>query len=797
MAAASAGAATFAVAGADALASGCSAGGAFLVAGRLSVAGIAAGALAGLAMLPTGAPGRLLRLGLAAAVAIPWGIWTGGHLAGTPTLRGRIPEVVLVVASAVAMGLMAYVFLEGLRAIAAGKRGASAMIAGVVAAAGGFVAARLLADLHAPMAMGAIVLAALGLSQPILWAISRAGRRGFVFSSGGMAAIAAAAFAVPVGLEDAFEAADRGSVAQLALSFGRVARLETVVPPSAVEEAPGEREVTPLPVFEGRSVVLISIDALRADHLGFAGYSREVSPFIDRLAAESIVFTRAYSASPCSSLSIPSLAAGRFMEPVLRAKADLPAWAADRFSAMGYSTIGHYPAKVFSAGPELMGRIEESRFGFSAGGILERREAKADLDAAIETLAGVEGRPVFIWVHLYDPHLPYHCHDAPFGSEPMDCYDAEIRHMDEHLEGFVERIDAVLDRPILALTADHGEAFNEHGRLYHSTDLYEEQVRVPLVIRIPGGEPSVVDAPVSNVDLLGCLEQLAGGPAAGNGVCGQLAGRAPDPGPVFAAVKDKRMVVSGANKMICNGWPDGPCALYDLDRDPGENRNMAGRNPSKAAGLLSLLKEREEKLLAQLGESLPRPIVLGRLGRKDVAPKLVTLAGTGGEGGVEAARLLAMYRDDDMEDALEKLHDSQDPEVAAWACVGSVLLEEDCDPELVARTAKRADGLGAWSAVALGRLGDRRGFERLVEVLRSDDPALRAEAALALGELGEGRAVTHLMKLLDVKQSRWAAIEALAEIGDPRARAKLERLMVDDPDQSNRERYERALEGME
>jgi arylsulfatase A-like enzyme len=572
-----------------------------------------------------------------------------------------------------------------------------------------------------------------------------------------------------------------------------VARIAPEPAHTAVAEAIDEAD---LPRAAGRSLVLLSIDALRADRLGAFGYERPVTPSLDAFAAASVAFTRAYAPSPTSSFSIPALHAGRPMEPLLLAGEPLPATLADRLGAAGYRTIGLYPAKIFSAGPELMGRLERSAFGFDTSVALTM-EAEADARATRTALAAEAGRPVFLWVHFYDPHLPYECHGEPFGADPADCYDAEIRHVDRSIGRLLPWLVEQLDDPVVVITADHGEAFGEHGRLYHSADLYDEQIRVPLLLRVPGVEPRRIDAPVSIADIPATLLALAVGDAGrtcpGHDLRPLMIADAPA-SPVTASIRGRRAIIERTLKLMCSDWPGGPCALYDLAADPGETRNLIAERAADAGRMRAELDRIDRAQVEQMRGAVPRPIVLGRLGRADAAPELLVLAREpGSPHAVEAARALALLRRSELAESLATLHDSPDDEVAAWAAVGSTLLDESCPPEHLAPRARDRTDLGPWCAVALGRLRDPRGLKPLIANLRHDDPVLRAQSALALGELGDRRAVPPLLRLLQIKQSRWAAIESLGLLGDRRAAATLERLRSSDPDETNIPRYDRAL----
>jgi HEAT repeat protein len=264
--------------------------------------------------------------------------------------------------------------------------------------------------------------------------------------------------------------------------------------------------------------------------------------------------------------------------------------------------------------------------------------------------------------------------------------------------------------------------------------------------------------------------------------------------PVTASIRDRRAIIDQSLKLMCSGWPGGPCALYDLAADPGESRNLIAERAAVAGRMLAELEQRDRAELMQMSRAIPRPIVLGRLGRADAAPELLALAREpGSPHAAAAARTLAMLRRPELAAPLAGLHGSSDRAVAAWAGLGSALLGQECPAEILTPHVRKPSDLGRWCAVALGLLGDPRGLKPLVANLEHDDPVLRAESALALGELGDRRAVPPLLRLLEVKQSRWAAIESLGRLGDRRAAATLERLRRSDPDETNLPRYDRAL----
>ncbi|RLB45316.1 MAG: hypothetical protein DRJ42_30200, partial [Deltaproteobacteria bacterium] len=282
------------------------------------------------------------------------------------------------------------------------------------------------------------------------------------------------------------------------------------VPPGAIARARAARarrqrarESRDLPSWEGAHVLLITIDALRPDHLGLNGYDRPTSPALDRLAEESVVFERAYAQAPHSSYSLSSLMTSEYLHEVTEARGTLPeATLASALSAVGYRTSALFPLGIFHTEGEHLTAYSESRFRFTHTDTRDL-DARGRTDAAIEELNEVvrSGEPAsFTWVHYFDAHEPYR--DTHFGTSDIDRYDSEIRRVDHELERLLAAAEEVLaGETIVVVTADHGEEFRDHGGVYHGFTLYEEQVRVPLLIRAPGLAPRRIAAPVELVDV--------------------------------------------------------------------------------------------------------------------------------------------------------------------------------------------------------------------------------------------------------------------------------------------------------
>jgi tetratricopeptide (TPR) repeat protein len=234
------------------------------------------------------------------------------------------------------------------------------------------------------------------------------------------------------------------------------------------------------------------------------------------------------------------------------------------------------------------------------------RRADRVVDTALSWLAGVGG-PVFLWVHLYDPHAPY---DPPEGYRAADAYRGEVAFADAMLGRLLRAWDARPGPSVVALTSDHGEAFGEHGEESHGLFVYDTTLRVPLVLRGPGLPAGRrVGARVSLADLPATLASLAGAEAIEGRSLARFAGGAGEGAaePLYAETlaprldfgwSELRSFQEGRYKYIRAPRPE----LYDLAADPGEARNLAAEIPDVAARLSAAL----DASLARLGEAESR-----------------------------------------------------------------------------------------------------------------------------------------------------------------------------------------------
>ncbi|HEX3556339.1 MAG TPA: sulfatase-like hydrolase/transferase [Thermoanaerobaculia bacterium] len=386
------------------------------------------------------------------------------------------------------------------------------------------------------------------------------------------------------------------------------------------------------------NLLLVTVDTVRADHLGCYGYRAAVTPWLDRLATEGIRFEAASSSVPLTLPSHATVLSGLLpLHHGLRnnGAGALPAGTATLATLLagsGYRTGAFVGAFVldrrFGLGQGFEVYDDEIPRDPRAGVSLEsERPGREVVDRALAWLKNGDDRrdrrdrrddrPFFLWVHLYDAHAPYTPPPAWSLRHPGRPYDGEISEVDEQVGRLLAELDhrGIAGRTVVAVAADHGESLGEHGELTHGLLLYEPTLHVPLLLRAPGRLTSrVVRTPVSLVDLAPTLAGLLGRAFAGPGVRPRdgrdlapdlLAGREPAAGEVYA--ESQYPAIFGWSplaalrrrdlKYIAAPKPE----LYDLGKDPKETANLLDREPA-AKGFAARLAEIEAGAVAA-----PRP----------------------------------------------------------------------------------------------------------------------------------------------------------------------------------------------
>ena len=305
-----------------------------------------------------------------------------------------------------------------------------------------------------------------------------------------------------------------------------------------------------IPVATRPSVVLVTLDTERADHTSTYGYWLPTTPRLDAIAAQGTVFTNAYTATPSTAPSHASLFTSHYPSEhgVLRNGDVLDAPTLTEILAhAGYATaafVSAYPlarkfgyARGFAAyddafTPGKASIVMSEWEGQHVDSPAFDRRADATTARALSWLsAAPRDRPLFLWVHYYDPHQPYDP-PAPFrdafqpaagsGRSPFErdvvAYDGEIRFADEALGRLIQAVDEVVgaDRTIVVVASDHGEGLMQHGWMGHGAHLYEELVRAILLVRVPGVDGGRrCAAPVEMIDVAPTILALMGLPTTG------------------------------------------------------------------------------------------------------------------------------------------------------------------------------------------------------------------------------------------------------------------------------------------
>jgi choline-sulfatase len=582
--------------------------------------------------------------------------------------------------------------------------------------------------------------------------------------------------------------------------------------------AAGCRRAPPPPT--ARHLVLVTIDTLRADHVGAYGNSRVATPHLDQISREGAMAEQAMAHVPLTRPSHVSLFTGRLpprtgirdnISPAV--VPDVPLLA-ETLAKAGFATAAFVSSVVLDASSGLDRGFSTYGATFESEGpgaqFLSTVQKKGDVTTreAIAWLEALKRRSpapdfrAFLWLHLYDPHDPYEPPE-PYATRYRDRpYDGEVAFADE----LVGRLDDALsrlgmrDRSLLLVTADHGEGLGEHDESLHGFFAYQSTLRVPFLMRGPGIKPGLrlkatarlVDVYPTVLDLLG-VAPAPGADLDGTSLAGPLRGQGPATEPVVYAESlvpllhfgwsDLRVVREGRWKYIEAPRPE----LYDLANDPSETTNLAAREPARAQALRGALAsfldaERKNSTAGASRSSVPPELLekLGALGYVGgAAPAETKTPGADPKDRIQEFRIandlirqgLLLFHEKDYGASAERFGDVLRRGISSFEVrfyLGRSLLElgrpREATPHLAEATRLLPVQASAWTGLADARAaaGDAEGA---LSALRKGQAAVPADASLRLAE-------AHLLAALGRKAEARVAYEAALPLAPTNARVR-------------------------
>lgn len=354
----------------------------------------------------------------------------------------------------------------------------------------------------------------------------------------------------------------------------------------------------PNPASKQYNIIYFFIDTLRADHLGAYGYQRGTSPNIDGLAARSFVFENAYSPSPYTYEAAPKFMQSAYWD------GHFETWT-EVLARNGYHTI-LFPRRVSMLLRYVKGMqqvVDASRTGL-----------KQTIDAAIDELGSLpDNKPFCAYIYSLDPHRPYRRRpDINFGRSLIDQYDGEVAYTDYHLGRLFDWMETSgrMNDTMVIIMSDHGESFGERMVYRHNSQLYDEQMKVPAILYVPGYAPRRVLDYVSTIDLAPTMLNVVGIDCpphyAGVSLLPLMRGEPFLHPPVYgehALVENsmaipenwieperrKFMVVTQDGYKLIYNRNHYSLELFNLRTDPKELNNLFDRMPEKSAEMQRLL----------------------------------------------------------------------------------------------------------------------------------------------------------------------------------------------------------------
>lgn len=407
--------------------------------------------------------------------------------------------------------------------------------------------------------------------------------------------------------------------------------------PAAQKEEPEEpkekRPEKPL------NVLLLTIDALRSD-MPWTTYEKPIAPNLTELAKQSVVYTKHRSVSSYTAQTVATMMTGKYASTLYRTGLfftnyfDSNDWITETMQEKGVRTMAVHAHLYFDRAPGL-------KQGFDIYNMVPGLTWNAQTDESITSQKAIPAMiellkdpkntkgQFFLWSHLMDPHDEYIKHEESpdFGKDNRGRFDSEVWYTDMWLGKLFEfcKKQPWWEHTAVIISADHGEAFGEHGMYKHAFEVWDVLTRVPLLVKTPGAEHKVIDEPRSHIDLAPTIMDLMKLPALegfqGESLVPEIYSEEEPKSrePILLELAEdsnnpaRRAIIEGDYKLIVfdTGWKK---MLFNLEKDPGEETDLSSEMPEK-------VEELEKKLKAEFDEL---PVIAPFGGNKLRSGKIAT-----------------------------------------------------------------------------------------------------------------------------------------------------------------------------
>ena len=513
------------------------------------------------------------------------------------------------------------------------------------------------------------------------------------------------------------------------------------------------------------NLLLITIDTLRADHVGAYGATTGATPALDALAASGVRFDQVQTAVPLTGPSHATILTGQY-PPAHGVRGNVVFSLGSKYPTLatllkrqGYRTaafVGAYPVAAAFGFGQGFDTFNEDFHETTPGEPGAERRANEVADSALGWLASAvdaaspeQGRPFFAWLHFYDPHAPY-SPPAPyrdrFAGQPYDgeiaFTDAQVGRVTDWLRASGHDADTVV-----VLLADHGEGLGDHRELMHAVLIYQSTMRIPLMMSGPGVPRGVVvPSRAATIDVLPTMMGLLGfgaDPALlGRDLRPLMAARSAPSDPLYGESLFGRLNCHWASlrswvkddwKLIVGSQPE----LYNLAQDPQENHDLASAEPERVARMTEELQRALRRIAPEGDRAQPNPATADQ---EERLRSLGYTAGSGGSGPLDDPRLPDPRTHVEFYDRLQAATAAQGPALArAFEDIGEITRLDPDNPFAFGTLASMAYRYGSLPMAG-------RAFKRTLE-LDPDRPGIRQNYGKLLRELGRYDASEHELRI--------------------------------------------------